>query len=45
MGLFPQPKLTLSDRVILYDRDEVRRAIEERKAARRQRVAPRRRSA
>jgi hypothetical protein len=29
MGLFPQPKLTLSDRVILYDRDEVRGAIEE----------------
>ena len=44
-GLFPQPKLTLSDRVILYDRDEVRRAIEERKRARRLRVAPRPRSA
>ncbi len=29
MGLFPQPKLTLPDRVILYDREEVRRAIEE----------------
>lgn len=45
LGLFPEPKLYLSDRVILYDRDEVRRAIEERKRARRQRVAPRRRSA
>jgi len=45
LGLFPQPKECLSDRVILYDRDEVRRAIERRKAARHQRVAPRRRSA
>lgn len=44
-GLFPEPKEYLSDRVILYDRDEVYRAIEERKRARRQRVAPRRRSA
>jgi hypothetical protein len=25
-GLFPEPKECLSDRVILYDRDEVRRA-------------------
>jgi predicted DNA-binding transcriptional regulator AlpA len=45
LGLFPEPKLYLSDRVILYDRDEVRRALDQRKAARRQRVAPRRRSA
>jgi hypothetical protein len=44
LGLFPEPKLCLSDRLILYDRDEVRRAIERRKAARRLRVAPRRRS-
>jgi len=45
LGLFPEPKLTLSDRVILYDRDEVRRALAQRKADRRPRVAPRRRSA
>lgn len=45
MGVFPQPKLTLSDRVILYDRDEVRRALDQRKAARRPRVAPKRRNA
>jgi hypothetical protein len=44
LGLFPEPKECLSDRVILYDRDEVRRALDQRKA-RRQRVAPRRRSA
>lgn len=40
LGLFPEPKACLSDRLILYDRDEVRRAIERRKAARRRRVAP-----
>ena len=45
LGLFPEPKECLSDRVILYDRDEVRRALDQRKAARRLRVAPRRRSA
>ena len=45
LGLFPEPKLSLSDRVILYDRDEVRRALAQRKAGRRPRVAPRRRSA
>ena len=45
LGLFPEPKECLSDRVILYDRDEVRRALAQRKAARRLRVAPRRRSA
>jgi len=37
-GLFPQPKECLSDRLILYDRDEVQRAIERRKAAHRRRV-------
>ena len=37
-GLFPQPKECLSDRLILYDRDEVQRAIELRKAAHRRRV-------
>jgi predicted DNA-binding transcriptional regulator AlpA len=42
-GLFPQPKECLSDRLILYDRDEVRRAIERRTATRRRRVAPHRR--
>jgi predicted site-specific integrase-resolvase len=43
LGLFPQPKLCLSDRLILYNREEVRRAIEQRKAARRRRVVPARR--
>jgi predicted DNA-binding transcriptional regulator AlpA len=43
LGLFPQPKECLSDRVILYDRQEVSRAIEQRKAARRRHVAPVRR--
>lgn len=43
LGLMPQPKECLSDRLILYDREEVRRAIERRKAARRRRVAPVRR--
>jgi predicted DNA-binding transcriptional regulator AlpA len=38
----PQPKECRSDRLILYDREEVRQAIERRKAARR-RVAPLRR--
>jgi DNA-binding transcriptional MerR regulator len=45
IGLFPEPKECLSDRVILYDRDEVRRALDQRKAAGRLRVAPRHRSA
>jgi len=40
-GLFPEPKECLSDGVILYDRDEVRRALDQRKAARLQRVASR----
>ena len=43
LGFMPQPKECLSDRLILYDREEVRRAIERRKAARRRRVAPVRR--
>ena len=43
LGLVPQPKECLSDRLILYDRDEVRLAIERRKAARHRRVAPVRR--
>jgi predicted DNA-binding transcriptional regulator AlpA len=43
LGLFPQPKECLSDRLIFYDREEVRRAIERRMIARRQRVAPARR--
>jgi predicted DNA-binding transcriptional regulator AlpA len=42
-GLFPQPKECLSDRLILYDREEVQRAMEHRKAARRRRVPPGRR--
>jgi predicted DNA-binding transcriptional regulator AlpA len=40
LGLFPHPTERLSDRLILYDRDEVRRAIEGRKATRRRRVPP-----
>jgi predicted DNA-binding transcriptional regulator AlpA len=40
LGLFPQPKECLPDRVILYDREEVRWAIERRKAARCRSVAP-----
>lgn len=43
LGLMPQPKECLSDRLILYDREEVRRAMERRKAARRRRAAPARR--
>ena len=38
LGIFPAPKEYASDRLILYDRDEVRRAIEARKAARRRRL-------
>ena len=38
LGIFPAPKEYVSDRLILYDRDEVRRAIEARKAARRRRL-------
>jgi hypothetical protein len=45
LGIFPEPKECLSDRVILYDRSEVNRAIEARKATRRRRVAPGRRGA
>jgi hypothetical protein len=43
LGIFPQPKECLSDRLILYDRDEVCRAIERRKVARLHRAAPNRR--
>lgn len=43
LGLFPQPKECLSDRLILYDREEVRRAIDHRKTARRHRAPPVRR--
>jgi predicted site-specific integrase-resolvase len=42
-GLFPQPKECLSDRLILYDREQVQRAMERRKATRRRRVPPVRR--
>jgi predicted DNA-binding transcriptional regulator AlpA len=42
-GLFPQPKEYVSDRLILYDREEVLRAIERRTSTRRRRVAPHRR--
>lgn len=41
LGLFPEPTTDLSDRLImLYDRDEVRRAIERREASRSRRIAP-----
>lgn len=43
LGLFPEPKECLSDRLILYDREEVHRAIERRKATRRRRIVPVRR--
>jgi hypothetical protein len=39
-GLFPQPKEWLSDRLILYDREEVRQALERREATRPHRTAP-----
>jgi predicted DNA-binding transcriptional regulator AlpA len=42
-GFFPQRKECLSDRLILYDREEVQRAMERRKAASRHRVPPGRR--
>ena len=44
LGIFPPPKEYVSDRLILYDRDEVRRAIDARKAARRRRLLPKRRA-
>ena len=40
MGTFPQAKEHVFDRVILYDRDEVRAAIENRIASRPRRVPP-----
>ncbi len=40
MGTFPQAKEHVSDRVILYDRAEVRAAIETRIASRPRRVPP-----
>lgn len=42
LGKFPPPKEYVSDRLILYDRAEVRRAIDARKAARRRRFMPKR---
>ena len=42
MGTFPPAKEHVSDRVILYDRDEVRAAIEHRIASRARRIPPRR---
>ena len=44
LGTFPSPKEYVSDRLILYDRDEVRRAIDARKASRRRRLLPKRRA-
>lgn len=38
LGIFPSPKEYVSDRLILYDRDEVRRAIDARKASRQRRL-------
>ncbi|HEY2092943.1 MAG TPA: hypothetical protein VGJ81_13735 [Thermoanaerobaculia bacterium] len=40
-GKFPSAKEYLSDRLILYDRDEVRRMLETKKAARRRPMLPR----
>ena len=40
-GKFPAAKEYLSDRLILYERDEVRRMLERRKAARRRPMLPR----
>jgi predicted DNA-binding transcriptional regulator AlpA len=42
LGMFPLPKEYVSDRLILYDRTEVRRAIDARKAARRRRLVSKR---
>jgi predicted DNA-binding transcriptional regulator AlpA len=42
LGMFPLPKEYVSDRLILYDRTEVRRAIDARKATRRRRLVPKR---
>ena len=42
MGAFPQAKEHVSDRLILYDRDEVRAAIEKRLAEKTKRIPPRR---
>ena len=42
MGTFPQAKEHVSDRVILYDGDEVRAAIERRIASTAKRILPRR---
>ena len=41
-GIFPTAKEHLSDRLILYDRDEVRRALDLRKMSRRKRLLPKR---
>jgi hypothetical protein len=40
-GKFPAAKAYLSDRLILYDREEVRRTLDLRKALRRRRMLPR----
>jgi predicted site-specific integrase-resolvase len=41
-GRFPAPKEYVSDRVILYDRDEVRAVLESRLIRKAKRVPPRR---
>lgn len=42
-GIFPTPKEYGSDRLILYDRSEVRRALDRRSASRHRRQLPLRR--
>lgn len=42
-GRFPAAKEYVSDRLILYDRDEVRRSLDLRKSARHRRMLPGRR--
>jgi predicted site-specific integrase-resolvase len=39
-GRFPAAKEYVSDRLILYDRDEVRRSLDLRKSAHRRRMLP-----
>lgn len=39
-GRFPAAREYVSDRLILYDRDEVRRSLDLRKSARRRRMLP-----
>ncbi len=44
LGIFPAPKEYVSDRLILYDRSDVRRALDRRGTSRRRRKLPFRRT-